>query len=108
MSWATIQFRLNIDNSIFTYYLINFGFQLVGYSRIHWSSCRTRRHPPNYHTETLKVFFFFFCGWGGAVGIAIFFVQTEKNTEKNQKIVGQGGSMQCSCHPRCYKNSPGT
>ena len=29
-------------------------------------------------------------------------------TEKNQKIAGQGGSMHRSCHPRCYKNSPST
>ena len=82
MSWATIQFRLNIDNSIFTYYLINFGFQLVGYSRIHWSSCRTRRHPPNYHTETLKGFFFSAGEGGGRLALQFFLFKQKKIQKK--------------------------
>ena len=68
-----------------------------------------RALPPNSNTGAPSVFF---RGRGGE-GWQYGFSSRKKckmfvKTEKNQKIVGQGGSMQCSCHPRCYKNSPGT
>ena len=60
--------------------------------------------PPNFHTGAPSFFFFFFfLGGGGSL-----LQKDEFQTEKIQKIVEQGGSMQSSCHPRCYKNRPGT
>ena len=60
--------------------------------------------PPNFHTGAPSFFFFFFFGGGGGSLLQ----KDEFQTEKIQKIVEQGGSMQSSCHPRCYKNRPGT